>query len=169
MLPMQPSLRVPSPGRSRRQVTLTPKAQELLAQASAGQATAPSQWPFTMHALTPANQQLQQQLQQQQIQQQQQHQQLQQQLHQQQMEQQHQQLQRQLQQQMLQQQLVQQQHQQMLGAAIPRRPRSDLASSTSPRRPKVSDFTLLSSQGPAPVQPGFQPGVPILCLLGRQL
>ena len=145
----------PTPGRSRRQVTLTPKAQELLAQASSGQTTAPPQWPFTMDVLTPPHQQLQQQLQQQQLH----HQQLQQQKHQQQMEQQHQQLQRQLQQQHIQQQmLLQQQQQHLLGAAVPRRPRSDLAPSTSPRRPRVSDFTLLSHQDPAAVQPAFQQG-----------
>ncbi len=145
----------PIPGRSRRQVTLTPKAQELLAQASSGQTIAPSQWPFTMDALTPAHQQLQQQLQQQQMQQQQQ--QLQQQLHQQQMEQQHQRLQQQLQQQIMHQQLVQQQqqHQQMLGASVPRRPRSDLVTSTSPRRPRVSDFTLPRSQGPVAAPTGI--------------
>ena len=128
-----------SPGRSRRQVTLTPKAQELLAQASSGVTATPPQWPFTVDALAPPHQQLQQQLHQQHLQQQLMMQRQQYHLQQQQLQ----------QQQLQQQQLLQQQHQQQLMAPIvPRRPRSDLANhSSSPRRPRVSDFSYPSHPG----------------------
>ncbi|KAK9830781.1 hypothetical protein WJX74_006949 [Apatococcus lobatus] len=140
----------PSPGRSRRQVTLTPKAQELLAQASSGLTSAPPQWPFTVDALAPPHQQLQQQLHQQHLQQQLMMQRQQYHLQQQQLQ----------QQQLQQQQLLHQQHQQQIMAPIvPRRPRSDLANqASSPRRPRVSDFSYPSAAPgpglPSSVQPG---------------